>query len=128
MTQELVNGAVFLFNHGLSKAMMQRVSESHLFRPLVHSWPLRTVIKVEQYVLTAVRLHRGATEGKRAQREQRSEREGSESVSGSYDKNCLQSLQAQAVKARHGKRRHSRRTKQTRGRRELGRAKGEGGD
>lgn len=32
---------------------------SHLFGPLVHSRPLRTVIKVEQYVLTAARLHRG---------------------------------------------------------------------
>lgn len=26
---------------------------SHLVRPLVHSWPLRAFIKVEQYVLTA---------------------------------------------------------------------------
>lgn len=34
-------------------------SISHLFGPLVHSRPLRTVIKVEQYVLTAARLHRG---------------------------------------------------------------------
>lgn len=33
--------------------------DSHLFRPLVHSWPLRTVIEVEQYVLTAAGLHRG---------------------------------------------------------------------
>lgn len=57
-----LNGAVFLFNNGLSKDMMQRASVSHLFRPLVHSWPLRTVIKVEQYVLTAARLHRGETE------------------------------------------------------------------
>lgn len=34
---------------------------SHLFGPLVHSWPLRTVIKVEQYVLTAARLQRRET-------------------------------------------------------------------
>lgn len=33
--------------------------DSHLFRPLVHSWPLRTVIEVEQDVLTATGLHRG---------------------------------------------------------------------
>lgn len=33
--------------------------DSHLFRSLVHSWPLRTVIEVEQYVLTAAGLHRG---------------------------------------------------------------------
>lgn len=31
---------------------------SHLFWSLVHSWPLRTVVKVEQYVLTAAGLHR----------------------------------------------------------------------
>lgn len=31
---------------------------SHLFRPLVHSWPLRTVVEVEQYVLTAAGLRR----------------------------------------------------------------------
>lgn len=35
------------------------IPESHLFRSFVHSWPLRTVIEVEQYVLTAAGLHRG---------------------------------------------------------------------
>lgn len=72
MTCELVNGAIFLPNNGLSKDMTQLVSVSHLFRPLVHSWPLRTVIKVEQYVLTAARLHRGET-GRQREKEKEKE-------------------------------------------------------
>ena len=35
---------------------------SHLLWLFVHSWPLRAVIKVEQYVLTAARLREGETQ------------------------------------------------------------------
>lgn len=104
--------------------MIQTVSVSHLFRPLVHSWPLRTVIKVEQYVLTATRLHRGETE--RENRECIDPRGGSETVWDLYDKNCFQSLQATTVKQDTGKRRQSRRTKQTSRKIERGREKGVG--
>lgn len=83
--------------------MMLRVSVSHLLGPLVHSRPLRTVIKVEQYVLTATRLQRGDREG---------EREGERYCIGlwiserrQWDnmrfiwQNCFQSLRAKNSKA-----------------------------
>lgn len=56
--------------------------DSHLFGPLVHSWPLRTVIEVEQYVLTAAGLHRGE------ETEPVGQRQGAETIR--KTKNCPQ--------------------------------------
>lgn len=63
------------FNNGLPKPVMLKLSISHLFRPFVHSWPLRTVIKVEQYVLTAARLHRRET-GRERNKKRLGEKQG----------------------------------------------------
>lgn len=41
----------------LKNVLMKELWSSHLFRALVHSWPLWTVIEVEQYVLTAAGLN-----------------------------------------------------------------------
>lgn len=85
-TSQVVGGAGFLFRNSSLEDMTLNPSVSHLFRPLVHSRPLRTVIKVEQYVLTASRLQRGK------HTERRDQRGGRETVCNSYEKNCFQSL------------------------------------
>lgn len=120
MTSQVVSGAGFLFRNDSLEDMMLKVS--HLFRPLVHSRPLRTVIKVEQYVLTASRLHRGK------HTERRDQRGGGETVLNSYDKKCFQSLKDTMERKATGTRRKSGRTRETHHIERHRRKEKEGGD